>query len=108
MKDTSSCFYLAPELFGNFLEHQFDKIDVFALGVLIFVTLFKQPPFAKAEVSDKVYLFFVNQTAKFFKWHPALRNQVINPLLQDLLVKMMELNPSKRISLKEALLHPYI
>jgi serine/threonine protein kinase len=48
--DDSLKFYVAPEILNPDLRFQLkgDKIDVFALGVMIFVTLFRGAPFKAA------------------------------------------------------------
>ena len=84
-----------------------DMIDVFALGVMLFVALFGRPPFKTASRHDSFYKYFYDSNPKcqdlFFKYHPSLRGSHIDEDLKRLIKDLMNPNPMKRPSAREIL-----
>jgi len=66
------------------------KIDIFAMGVMLFTSLFKSPPFEKAKKSDPLYkhLCSTNLSGKdsFFRTHPKTRRLKLDIDLMYLLL----------------------
>lgn len=94
--------YLAPEMLQR---HQYDKsIDMWALGVIVFVLLCGCLPFddnnniINEEDAKKMFIL------KFPKWV----NNNLSVSAKDLLYKLLEINPRKRITASEALAHPWV
>ncbi len=101
--------YMAPELFR---EEQVDaRADIYALGMIAYEMLAGRPDFKDA---FKVVLRDQrNQALRWMKWHtnervnaPALneRNSDIPPTLAELVARMMEKDPGKRIASAQELL----
>lgn len=60
----SDRIYIAPEVLTydeNIKLILPDKLDIFALGVLLFVSEFKQPPFRLASMRDPLYRYLISQ-----------------------------------------------
>lgn len=90
--------YMAPEIV-NKVEYEGMPVDVWAAGVLLYLLVTGGFPFGS------------NKEAKVFK--NILKNQVIYPEYvssecKDLISKMLENDPNKRIKAEEVLLHPWI
>lgn len=88
-------YYIAPEVFtGNYNE----KCDMWSIGVILFVMLSGAPPF-RADTDDEVI-----QLVKRAKW--SFPNDTIwgyiSSEAKDLVSKLMEKDPQRRISAIEA------
>lgn len=74
--------FMAPELFTRFDEDQInDKCDLWSLGVLLYFLRFSELPF-----DSELY--------KTYKILPDPKD----PLLQDLITKLLVIEPNKRMS----------
>ena len=109
--DVSEKIYYAPELICPHLNLPLhgDKIDVFALGVIIFVAMFGEAPFNIASPNaDPYYRLFCKdrqEFEKFFKVHRTLRRSqfVVDSDLKDLLFSMLQVDPNQRPTITQAL-----
>lgn len=88
--------YMAPEMIRN-QKHSYE-VDIWALGVLLYEMLHGYSPFDAAKEADKCHNIV---TCKY-----AFESSV-NEMAKDLIKKMIQSNPSKRIKLKDALAHPF-
>lgn len=107
-KKVGTPYYIAPEVLKrNYNE----KCDVWSIGVLLFVLLCGKPPFYGD--SDKEILFYVE------KGQPDKRRiiylliladewRVISQEANNLIDLMLKLDPSKRISVADAIKHPWL
>lgn len=81
-----------------------DKVDVFSLGVLIFVLRFGNLPFHSATVSDSDYSAFIYQNEEFYKRHPFTADQMregkISKDFRQLLQSMLWPSPKNRPSVE--------
>lgn len=100
IEQLTSIFYKAPEQFSNFCS---DKSDVWSVGVIIYLMLSGYLPF-KGKNEQKMELSIKNSLLDFNS--PEWEN--ISDFGKDLLAKILEKDPEKRISAKDALLHPWI
>lgn len=98
--------YMAPEVAR---AHPYTvKADVFSLGVVIAEMMtgtkadFVRVQQENGDIKISHPTLFLRGYLKQIERHPG-----IDPLAKDLLLKMLERNPAKRISSDEALKHPY-
>jgi len=95
--------YQAPEIL---LRRDYDKkVDVFAMGVVLFILLGGYPPFEHARESDKWYQFIATKKYKnFWKSH---RNCGLRQQETDLITRMICFDPEKRISIAKLRRHQW-
>mmetsp|Transcript_82802 Transcript_82802/g.208504 ORF Transcript_82802/g.208504 Transcript_82802/m.208504 type:complete len:842 (+) Transcript_82802:50-2575(+) len=97
-----------PELYGE-RDYLATKVDSWCLGWSAFYLLCAQPLFHSASptVEDPDWELFQQKSfpALFKKkgWRPALSGQA-----KDFILKLMDVDPRKRISVREALRHPWL
>ena len=92
-------YYIAPEVIKEVYD---EKCDIWSLGVIFYVLLCGYPPFngdTDVEIIQNV------QKGKFI--FPEEEWGIISSEAKDLIKKMLTYEPSKRISAKEVLLHPW-
>lgn len=90
-------YYVAPEV----LKGNYDKsCDIWSLGVILFVFLCGYPPF-EGDNNKEIFRNVLKQTLTF---DPADWDSVSAPA-KDLVSRMLEKEPSKRISAIDALNH---
>lgn len=124
-------WYRAPEIMLNCL-HYTEAIDVWAVGCIFAEMLLREPLFPGNDYIHQLKLiikflgtpkqediaFVKNVKALRFlaklsiskpkKWRDVFSGNDVNPLAIDLLTRMLMFNPAKRISVEEALQHPYL
>jgi len=86
--------YYSPEMYKN--EGYDKRIDIWAIGVLLFELLCGYPPFQSNNLKENI------QNIKI-KWPDK-----INFLAKDLISKILKYNPEERLTLKEILNHNFI
>jgi calcium-dependent protein kinase len=94
-----SSFYIAPEVLSrNYSE----KCDIWSVGVIMYILLTGRPPFGGS--NDEEILSKVKK-GKFdlvkYPWG------IISAEAKDLIKQLIEIDPYKRLSAKEALQHPW-
>lgn len=92
--------YVAPEIINapsNENIHYTSKCDVFSAGVIFYILLTGKSPFDGKSFQE---ILNQNKLCKIDFKNPKLKK---NPHVLELLVKMLEVNPIKRISAREAL-----
>ena len=92
--------YFAPEVLND--EEYDEKCDLWSLGVLIFELYFKELPF-KGETESEVLDNINNHYDQFL----AKLNEGKDPLLNDLIHKLMERDVNKRYNWKQYFEHPF-
>ena len=94
--DGTPCF-IAPEV----LTSQYGKeCDVWSLGVSLYYMLAGQLPFKSTQINE---LYGQIQSGKYDEMPDNVTSEA-----QDLISKMLTVDPKKRITIKEALKHPWI
>lgn len=84
-------------------------VDQFMVGNLLFVFLTGMRPFNKASKDDTYYKhFFSKDHAGFWNAHFTMQDIKVSPEAQDLISKFLDVDPEKRITLKEAMSHPWM
>ena len=92
-------YYIAPEVIKEVYD---EKCDIWSLGVILYVLLCGYPPFngdTDVEIMQNV------QRGKFV--FPKEEWDVMSYEVKDLITKMLTYEPSKRISAKKILEHPW-
>ncbi|XP_012313062.2 serine/threonine-protein kinase ULK3 isoform X2 [Aotus nancymaae] len=95
-----SPLYMAPEMV---CQRQYDaRVDLWSLGVILYEALFGQPPFASRSFSELEEKIRSNRVIEL----------PLRPLLsrdcRDLLQRLLERDPSRRISFQDFFAHPWV
>jgi len=95
--------YAAPELLK---QQPYDKqVDVFSLGVLLYVLISGVHPFVRAERRDHRYARCISgKWERFWKESPCKFTNVERDLIQG----MLEYRPERRLTMREVTYHPWI
>lgn len=96
--------YVAPEIINASSKGdvKYDSgVDVFSAGIIFYILIMGKSPF-----KGKSFEEILNQN-KLCKINLDIKKLKENPVVQDLLKKMLEIDPSERISAKIALKHDF-
>ena len=98
-------YYRAPEMYVG--DYEGAPVDVFAIGVMLFIMTVGTPPWNSAVVTDARYKYIEKYgvTKLLTSWGKA---QSMSPNLLDLIERLMCPKPDLRITVDEALSHPWI
>ena len=92
-------FYIAPEILKNGYN---EKCDLWSCGVILYILLCGSPPFyGKNEKEIFSKIIYGNFSFKHKIWNK------ISSEAKNLVQKLLEVNPEKRLSAKEALNHKW-
>jgi len=120
-------WYRAPEIACS-AKHYDEKVDLWSVGCIFAELMLRRPFFPGGNHIEQLKLIFIILgTPASLDWvkTPAVRSWIeqmghcegknlrkifpaASELAMDLLIKMFEVDPSKRISSKNALAHPYL
>jgi serine/threonine protein kinase len=96
---------MSPEILAN--KDNFDgfAVDMWAIGVALFIMLTGVPPWDHATDNDERYRYISNGYLEpmLMQWNMGLSNQSM-----DLLQRMLFKNPQDRLSLRQVLAHPWM
>ena len=104
--------YKAPEMYKK-SPYDGEKIDIFSIGVILFVLKLKVAPFEKATYESKAYKCIM-QKGKEIKnfWQKVgvnpIQIQELTKDFKDLFLKMVAYNPSERPAIKDILKEPWM
>jgi len=90
-------YYMAPELFTDEGVHSFQS-DIWALGCVLYEMATGKPPFAASSLAE---LITEIQEA------PLVRVEKFSVMFNDLLTRLLEKDPCKRISWEHLRKHPF-
>ncbi len=100
--------YIAPEIHEG-KPYDGTKVDIFSLGVTIFISVAGNPPFAKAD--DKCMLYEAIKRKEWeIYWKAITRNQPDGKFsndFRDLIQKMLAYEPDQRPSLSDIKQHSW-
>ncbi|XP_023608882.1 serine/threonine-protein kinase ULK3 isoform X1 [Myotis lucifugus] len=95
-----SPLYMAPEMV---CQRQYDaRVDLWSVGVILYEALFGQPPFASRSFTELEEKIRSNRVIEL-----PLRPQ-LSPDCQDLLRRLLERDPGRRISFQDFFAHPWV
>ena len=98
-------YYMAPEILNSQNKKFYsNKIDLWSIGVCYYFLIFGFMPFQDA--TDKPNLY--NKEKKYSGERLRFFGQNVSPLIKDLLEKLIEFNPDKRMNFSQLFSHPLI
>ncbi|EAS03281.2 Serine/Threonine kinase domain protein (macronuclear) [Tetrahymena thermophila SB210] len=101
--------YHAPELYEQNLK-DLAAIDIFSLGVILFILLTGHLPFKEASPENQHFQFIKNnQYSQFWKIHQKNKGQqnFFSEELKDFLQQLFEFNPEKRLKIVQIKQHAW-
>lgn len=97
-------FYMAPEILDEANKNNYDKkCDIWSIGICYFFLLFGKMPFGNAKNNKELLSMALNNSGARLKIPKKVSFNV-----QDLLIRLIECDPDKRISFDEFFNHPLI
>ncbi|TMW58169.1 hypothetical protein Poli38472_011757 [Pythium oligandrum] len=96
-------YYMAPEVVAG-MEYDAKAADIWSLGMVLFILLTGSPLFPIASVGEKAFIGFTRAgvRAVFESWGVA---STLSIELIDLLTSLLHIDPSKRISIDQVVVH---
>ena len=92
--------YMAPEIVGS--ENYDYSVDIWSLGILLYELLYGHSPF-KANNTKNVILNIKTHELTYDD-----KNKKISNSCKDLIQKLLDSNPQKRLKIKDILEHPFV
>ncbi|OMJ93473.1 hypothetical protein SteCoe_3595 [Stentor coeruleus] len=100
--------YMAPEIYQN-QHYSGQSADIFSSGVILFLMLAHNPPFSKADPHDNLYRKISSHDPMFWKIHSRCKpDSFFSEDFKDLIEKMLEINPEKRLDLGQVISHSWV
>ena len=97
--------YVAPEVLE---QNSYDgcKVDIFSMGVLLFIMVQGQFPHGTKILKDKYYDMIKNR--KYEAYFQAVDSTDLSDQFKDLIVRLLDYVPSKRPSIDQIRAHPFL
>lgn len=95
-------YYTAPEIIRD--EKIDNRCDIFSIGCILYLMLMGRPPFYHLD-QKKINSSVSSEEAIRFD---LIGSEGISPLAKEFLVRLLEKDPAKRITIKEALCHKWL
>ena len=103
--------YMAPEILLK-QAYQGQVVDLFALGVILFILYSGHPPFSVADDRDNFYkLLATNRSDLFWKAHSNPQRKAENfysDEFKDLITCMLQFHPHQRLCIADIIGHPWL
>ncbi|VDD79768.1 unnamed protein product [Mesocestoides corti] len=93
-------YWMAPEVVNKAVKYG-PKIDIWSLGIMIIEMLDGEPPYLNEPPLKAIYLIQTHE-------RPEPKSTEVSPLMRDFLDKCLQVDPEKRASAAELLLHPFL
>lgn len=105
--ERGTSLYMAPEIKSKH-SYRGTPVDVWSVGVVLFILITGLPPFNEAQKGDVWYDDLLKGDLQHF-WdsQPDEVCQMMPPSAQDL-ISMMLVSPDKRVTVVQALQHPWL
>lgn len=91
---------MAPEILER-LNYDGRKIDMFAIGVILFIIVVGNFPFQSAKLSDEYYNLLVKGSSEKKRYWKAVRGSHLSDDFKQLLISMLNNDPTRRPSVKK-------
>ena len=100
--------YMAPEIWNARygIPYQGTDADLFAMGVLLFIAMFKKFPFQKASLEDPKYVALIGRGDPDY-WPNVATNRCTAAFV-NLIMNMLQFEPSARLSITDLIGHPWL
>ena len=97
--------YISPEIAR---ETPFDgfAVDMWSIGIILYIMLTVTPLYSSSH--DKAFELILNGELNRLLDHYETWGLTLSPLARDLVLKLLEVDPRKRITLEEAFEHPWL
>lgn len=97
--------YIAPEVLENTENFDATKVDVWALGIILFIMLTGVPPIESATPLDQRYRMVCAGLlgSMLEQWHMSVSNTAV-----DLISKILRPKPQDRLTIDEICAHPWM
>jgi serine/threonine protein kinase len=97
--------YMSPEVFANTDDFDGFAIDLWAAGVILYIMLTGFPPYDQASITDKRFELIVTGrlVEQLHNWDIFVSDEA-----GDLLQNMLLLDPCERLTLAQAMAHPWV
>jgi len=99
-------YFIAPEIWRSRKPFDGFAVDMWAAGVILFFLLSGFPPWERPDDTDAQFRCLTNGNLEYFC--TRVWNLGLSPGVMDLLQRMLRKDPSKRLSLKQVLAHPWM
>jgi len=96
--------YMAPEVYAK-KEYRCEQADLFGCAVTLFNLVTQQTPFTTADEQDKYYSHVINGEWK--KYWQSQKSSNLSKSFKDLIQKMIDPEPSNRLTLDELKNHSW-
>jgi len=101
--------YMAPEIIQE-QPYNGAAVDLFALGIILFILYTGHPPFNQANPNDSHYkLIVTNRADLFWKYHCKSHAEgFFTEEFKDLITNMLQYSPNQRLNLVDIIGHPWM
>ena len=96
--------YMAPEVLYSEEGYYADRTDIWSIGILLFVLLTGQTPWELPSLENEDFVFFIENDGNL-NWGPWSKIEFTH---LNLLRKILQPDPNKRVTLKALKLHPWV
>jgi len=101
--------YMAPEILDKH-PYQGQVVDLFAVGVILFIMLTQHPPFSMANSDDMYYKLLATQRSDLF-WKAHSNRKAagfFSEEFKDLITCMLQVHPHQRLCMADIIGHPWM